>query len=146
MVVQIPAYSDNSKREAMKWSIPALSLMFVGGVMVGFAANPTQPLRAADHPSVYSVYEANVIDPEGYKNNFLKVVAPKLEKHGIKYLVRGGAPKALMGEPPKNRLVITQAKDMETLMAFWSESKADFQVATKYASGIRWYAAEGAEQ
>jgi hypothetical protein len=51
-----------------------------------------------------------------------------------------------MGEPPKNRLVITQAKDMETLMAFWSESKADFQVATKYASGIRWYAAEGAEQ
>jgi hypothetical protein len=38
-------------------------------------------------PWVYSVYEANVIDPEGYKNNFLKVVAPKLEKHGIKYLV-----------------------------------------------------------
>jgi hypothetical protein len=53
----------------MKWSIPALGLMFVGGVMVGFAANPTQPLRAADHLSVYSVYEANVIDPEGYKSN-----------------------------------------------------------------------------
>jgi uncharacterized protein (DUF1330 family) len=130
----------------MKWSIPALSLMFVGGVMVGIAASPTQPLRAADHLPVYTVYEANVTDPVGYKNNFLKAVAPKLEKHGIKYLVRGGAPKALMGEPPKNRLVITEAKDMDSVMAFWNDSKDDFQkIATKYANGIRWYAAEGAE-
>ena len=83
----------------MKWSIPALSLMFGCGVMVGIAASPTQPLRAADHLPVYTVYEANVTDPEGYKNNFLKVIAPKLEQHGIKYLVRGGGPKALVGEP-----------------------------------------------
>jgi uncharacterized protein (DUF1330 family) len=131
----------------VRWSIPALSLMFVGGVMVGFAADLTQPLHAADHLPVYTVYEANVLDPEGYKNNFLKVVSPKLEKYGIKYLVRGGTPKTLMGEPPKNRLVITQAKDMETVMAFWSDSKEDFQnIASKYANGIRWYAAEGAEQ
>ena len=128
----------------MKWPIPALTLMFVGGVIVGIAANPTQPLRAADRSTVYAVYEANGTDPEGYKNNFLKVVAPKLEKHGIKYLVRGGAPKALMGEPPKNRLVITQAKDMDAVIAFWNDSKDDFQkIATKYANGIRWYAAEG---
>ena len=77
----------------------------------------------------------------------MKVVAPKLEKHGIKYLVRGGAPKALIGEPPKNRLVITQAKDMDTVIAFWNDSKGDFQnIATKYANGVRWYAAEGLEQ
>ena len=63
----------------MKWAIPGLSAMFIGGVMVGIAANPTQPLRAADRLAVYTVYEANVTDPEGYKNNFLKVVAPKLE-------------------------------------------------------------------
>ena len=132
----------------MKWSIPALSLTFVSGVLVGIAANPTQPLSAAaDRSTVYTVYEANVTDPEGYKNNFLKVVAPKLEKHGIKYLVRGGAPKALMGEPPKNRLVITQAKDMDAVIAFWNDSKDDFQnIATKYANGIRWYAAEGLNQ
>ena len=131
----------------MKWSIPAMSLMFVGGVVVGNAANPTQALRATDRSTVYTVYEANVTDPEGYKNNFLKVVAPKLEKHGIKYLVRGGAPKALMGEPPKNRLVITQAKDMDAVIAFWNDSKDEFQnIATKYANGIRWYAAEGLNQ
>jgi uncharacterized protein (DUF1330 family) len=131
----------------MRRSIPALILVFIGGVMVGIAANPTQPLRAADNLAVYTVYEANVTDPEGYKNNFLKVVAPKLEKHGIKYLTRGGALKALIGEPPKNRLVITKAKDMDTVIAFWNESKDDFQnIATKYANGIRWYAAEGLEQ
>jgi len=90
---------------------------------------------------------ANVIDPESYKNNSLKVVGPKLEKHGIKYLVRGGAPKALIGEPPKDRLVITRAKDMDAVMAFWNDSKDDFQnIATKYANGIRWYAAEGLAQ
>jgi uncharacterized protein (DUF1330 family) len=132
----------------MKWSIPAMSFMwFVAGAVAGIAAHSPQPLRAADRLPVYTVYEANVTDPEGYKNNFLKVVGPKLEKHGIKYLVRGGPPKGLMGEPPKNRLVITQAKDMDTVTAFWNDSKDDFQnIATKYANGIRWYAAEGLEQ
>jgi uncharacterized protein (DUF1330 family) len=109
------------------------------GVVVGIAANPTKPLRAADRLAVYTVYEANVTDPEGYKNNFLKVVAPKLEKHGIRYLVRGSAPKALMGEPPKNRLVITQAKDMDTVIAFWNDSKeATFRIllpSMRMASG-----------
>ena len=44
----------------MKWSIPALSLVFMGGVAVGIAANPIHPLRAAGSPVIYSVYEANV--------------------------------------------------------------------------------------
>jgi uncharacterized protein (DUF1330 family) len=116
-------------------------------VAVGIAANPTQPLRAAGSPPVYTVYEANVTDPEGYKNNFLKVVVPKLEQHGISYLTRGGATKSFMGDAPKNRIVITQAKDMDTLTAFWDDAKGDFKnVATKYADGIRWYAVEGVQQ
>jgi len=32
----------------MKWSIPALSLMFGCGVMVGIAAGPTQPVKSCD--------------------------------------------------------------------------------------------------
>jgi hypothetical protein len=67
-------------------------LLLTAGVAVGIAANLTQPLRAADRLAVYTVYEPNVTDPEGYKNNFLKVIGAKLDKHGIKYLVRGGAP------------------------------------------------------
>ena len=110
----------------MNWSIPALSLVFIGGVAVGIA-NPTQPLRAAGSPVIYTVYEANVTDPIGYKNIFLKVVAPKLEQHGIKYLTRGLPARSLMGDAPKNRIVITQAEDMDTVMAFWNESKDDFK-------------------
>jgi hypothetical protein len=33
--------------------------------------------------------------------------------------------------------------DMDAVMAFWNDSKDDFQnIATKYANGIRWYAAK----
>ena len=40
----------------------------------------------------------------------------------------------------------TRAKDMDTVISSWNESKDDFQnIATKYANGIRWYAAEGFE-
>ena len=112
----------------MNWSIPALSLVFIGGVAVGIAANPTQPLRAAGSPVIYIVYEANVTDPIGYKNNFLKVVMPKLEQHGIQYLIRGLPTRSFMGDAPKNRIVITQAKDMDTVMAILSnEEQRRFQ-------------------
>ena len=131
----------------MRWSIPALSLVFISGAAVGIAANPTQPLRAAGNPVIYAVYEANVTDPIGYKNIFLKAMQPKLEQHGIKYLTRGLPARSFMGDEPKNRIAITRAKDMDTVMAFWNESKDDFKnMATKYANGIRWYTVEGVDE
>ena len=46
-----------------------------------------------------------------------------------------------------SHIVITQAQDMDAVIAFWNDSKDDFQnIATKYANGIRWYAAEGLNQ
>ena len=86
-------------------------------------------------------------DPIGYKNNFLKVVVPKLEQHGITYVTRGLHTRSFMGDAPKNRIVITQAQNMNTVMAFWNESKDDFKnIATKYADGIRWYTVEGMDE
>jgi hypothetical protein len=67
-----------------------------------FAANPNPTAPRFRQSPVYSLYEADVIDLEGHKSNFLEVVAPKLEKHGIKYRVGGGTPKALTAEPLKN--------------------------------------------
>ena len=60
--------------------------------------------------------------PSVFENLSLTVV-PKLEKHGIKYVTRGGRAKPLIGELPKNGLVITQAKDMDSVLAFWNDSK-----------------------
>ena len=65
----------------MKWSIPALAVTFVAGAAVGIGLhNPIQPLKAASSPPIYVVYEANVTDADGYKNIFLKALAPKMEE------------------------------------------------------------------
>jgi uncharacterized protein (DUF1330 family) len=130
----------------MKRSIPALTLAFIGGVAVGIAANPTQPLRAAGSAPIYTVYEANVTDPAGYKNEFLKVVVPKLERHGVKYLARGGMAKSIIGDSSKNRIVISQNKTMDEASAAADSVKDDIKnIATKYADNIRWYIVEGVE-
>ena len=132
----------------MKWSIPALAVTFVAGVVVGAgtALNPVHPLQAAGSPPAYVIYEANVTDPDGYKNGFLKVIGPKLEKHGTKYLARGGMTKQYLGSPPENRIVIGQYKDMDAANAAFEDTKTDLEtLAPKYANGIRFYAVEGAE-
>jgi len=130
----------------MKWSVPAVGLVFLSGFAIGIAANQPQPLRAAGSAPVYTVYEANVTDPIGYKNEFLKVVVPKLEQHGVKYLARGGVTKSLFGDPPKNRVVISQNKDMDDALAAANSVKDDIKnIATKYADNIRWYVVEGVE-
>jgi uncharacterized protein (DUF1330 family) len=130
----------------MKWSIPALAVTFVAGVVAGAgtALNPVHPLHAAGSPPAYLVYEANVTDPDGYKNNFLKVIAPKLEKAGAKFLARGGMTKSYLGSPPENRLVIAQYNDINAANAFYQDAKSDFEtLAPKYANGIRYYVVEG---
>lgn len=130
----------------MKWFIPALAVTFVAGVVAGAgtALSPVHPLQAAGSPPAYVVYEANVTNPDGYKNDFLKVIAPKLEKHGVKFLARGGMTKQYIGSPPENRLVIGQYKDMDAANAFYQDAKSDFEtLAPKYANGIRYYAVEG---
>jgi hypothetical protein len=40
----------HGREESMNWSIPALSLVFIGGLAVGIAGNPTQ-LSAGLHPN-----------------------------------------------------------------------------------------------
>jgi uncharacterized protein (DUF1330 family) len=81
---------------------------------------------------------------DGYKNIFLKALAPKMEKHGPKFLARGGATKSYMGAPPGNRIVIGLYPDMDAANAFYQDTKSDFEtLAPKYANGIRYYAVEG---
>jgi len=129
----------------MKWSIPALAITFLAGAAVGTGLhNPIQPLKAASSPPVYVVYEANVTDADGYKNVFLKALAPKMEKSSPKFLARGGATKSYMGAPPANRIVIGLYPDMDAANAFYEDTKSDFEtLAPKYANGIRYYAVEG---
>jgi uncharacterized protein (DUF1330 family) len=129
----------------MKWTVPAIAGAFVFGVVIGSGYSPTQPLKAAGMPMVYAIYEANVTDQDGYKNQFLSLLAPKLEKNHIKFLARGGKTQSLIGDEPKNRVVISQAT-MDDATAFWNESKDDFKIGQKYSTGMRYFTVEGVEQ
>jgi uncharacterized protein (DUF1330 family) len=71
---------------------------------------------------VFGIYEANVTDPDGYKEKLLPLVQPKLEKAGVKYLARGGHTRTLVGDEVKNRGVITEASSMDAEMAFWNDA------------------------
>ena len=53
----------------MKWTVPAIAAAFVFGAVIGGGYSPTQPLKAAGSTPVYEVYEVNVTDPDGYKND-----------------------------------------------------------------------------
>ena len=85
-----------------KWSVPALTAAFILGAVVGGSFTQPQPLRAAGSMPVYGIYEANVTDQENYKDKFLSLVVPKLEKNGIKYLARGGKNQTLIGAEAPN--------------------------------------------
>jgi hypothetical protein len=62
-------------------------------------------------------------------------------REGIKYAPEMGPLRRLMVEPPKNGLI-----DMDSGLAFGTIVSDCQKIATKYANGIRWYAAEGLEQ
>jgi uncharacterized protein (DUF1330 family) len=128
----------------VKWTVPTIAAAFVFGAVIGGTYAPVQPLKAAGSLAVYAVYEANVTDQDGYKNQFLSVLAPKLEKNHIKFLARGGKTQSLIGEGPKNRVVLSQAS-MEDATAFWNEAKDDFKIGQKYSTGMRYYTVEGVE-
>jgi uncharacterized protein (DUF1330 family) len=126
-----------------KWSVPAITAAFILGALVGGSFTQPQPLRAAGGMPVYGIYEANVTDQENYKEKFLSLVIPKLEKNGIKYLARGGKNQTLIGMEAPNRVVVTEAPNMDTEMAFWNESKDDFKIGQKYSTGMRLVIVEG---
>jgi len=126
-----------------KWSVPALTAAFILGAVVGGSFTQPQPLRAAGSMPVYGIYEANVTDQENYKDRFLSLVVPKLEKNGIKYLARGGKNQTLIGAEAPNRVVVTEAASMDAEMAFWNEAKDDFKIGQKYSTGMRFVIVDG---
>lgn len=130
----------------MKWTVPAIAAAFVFGAVIGGGYSPTQPLKAAGSTPVYEVYEVNVTDPDGYKNDFLKLLSPIIEKHGLKFLARGGKTETLIGEPVKNRFVVGVVPNMAAQEAYWNDAKDVFKMGQKYSTGMRLIATEGLEQ
>lgn len=67
--------------------------------------------------SVYLIATVRVDDPETYKKYTAKTPA-LIEKHGGRFLVRGGPVDAVEGEPFNDRLVLVEFPSRERFDAF----------------------------
>jgi uncharacterized protein (DUF1330 family) len=119
----------------MRWTVSALA---VAAVIVGSAL--MAPLKAAEDAPYITVYEANVTDMDGYKNQFLAALQPKIDKVQERWLARGGKTTSLIGKAPENRIVMSIFPSKAKLDAFWAEAKDDFKIGQKYSTGMRFFA------
>jgi uncharacterized protein (DUF1330 family) len=111
-----------------------------------FAAPAMMPLPALANNQLFEVWEANVTDENGYKNDFLKAIEPKLQKHKVAFLARGfNIGEGLIGEAPKNRIAITVMPNQAAEQAYLDDTKDEFKLVQKYAD-VRWYSMEGVAQ
>jgi uncharacterized protein (DUF1330 family) len=96
----------------MKWTGSAIA---VAAVMVAAAMMPT--LKAAEETPMITVYEANVTDMDGYKNQFLTALQPKIDKAQERWLARGGKTTSLIGKAPENRVVMSMFSSKASSMS-----------------------------
>jgi uncharacterized protein (DUF1330 family) len=62
--------------------------------------------------SAYVIVEIDVVDPVGYED-YKKRASATVEKHGGKYIVRGGKTEVLEGDWQPKRIVVLQFDSMQ---------------------------------
>ena len=94
-----------------------------------------QVLRAQAKPPAYVIAEVTVKDQDPYMKEFLPARAKAIHAAGGTYIVRGGEPKVVAGEPPGQRIVVVQFEDMDKLIAFTQSAgfKDSEAIGEKYA-------------
>ncbi len=93
--------------------------------------------------SVYLIATVRVDDPETYKKYTAKTPA-LIEKHGGRFLARGGAVEAVEGEPFVDRMVLVEFPSREHFDAF--HGSPEYQEAMKFrhaSSESRFLVVEG---
>jgi uncharacterized protein (DUF1330 family) len=113
-------------------------------VGVGIGAVSVQALRAQAKPLAYVIAEINVKNEDGFMKEFLPARAKAIADSGGTYIVRGGNPKGVMGQPPAGRVAVVQFENIDKLIAFTQSSgfKESQAIGDKYAD-IRIFGVEG---
>src|SRR5437016_13356727 len=62
--------------------------------------------------AAYIIVEIDILDPVGYEE-YKKLAGPTVEKHGGKYIVRGGKTEVLEGVWNPKRIVVLEFPTME---------------------------------
>jgi uncharacterized protein (DUF1330 family) len=69
-------------------------------------------------PKAYLICDIEVTDPVAY-GEYRKLAGPALEKHGGRYLVRGGATEVLEGDRQPGRVVVAEFPSVEAARAWY---------------------------
>ena len=69
-------------------------------------------------PVAYVIAEIEITNPEGYKE-YTTMVPATIQKHGGRFLVRGGKSQALEGEWPERRRVIIEFPSWDAARKWW---------------------------
>jgi uncharacterized protein (DUF1330 family) len=119
-----------------------LGLAMLAGL--GLGAGAVHELHAQAEPPAYVISEIDVIDENGYANEYIPLANKALAASGQKRLVLGGNTLAIDGEPPKSRIVLSVFENMEKVQAVYtSPAYLEAQkIGEKYAK-IRTFAVEG---
>jgi uncharacterized protein (DUF1330 family) len=72
--------------------------------------------------AAYIIVEIEVTDPVGYEE-YKKLAGNTVEKHGGKYIVRGGKTEVLEGDWNPKRLVVLQFDSIERAKAWLNSSE-----------------------
>ena len=72
--------------------------------------------------TAYVIAQLTVTDPEGFEA-YRATVAPLIEAHGGRYLVRGGTVSNLEGETGRPRIIVLEFPDKATAEAFYNSAE-----------------------
>lgn len=121
-----------------------IALAMAGSFALGAIA--VQTLHAAATPPYYVIGEIQVQNEDGYKNDFLKVVQPKMKESGAVYIAGGfNKAKAWTGSPAANRFIVLKFENPEAAGKWWKDAEKDQrEIGNKYAD-FRIIGVEGVE-
>lgn len=93
--------------------------------------------------AAYLIVRVQVTDPDAYEG-YKKLSGPAVEKHGGRFLVRGGRSVTLEGEEETRRIVVVEFPSLERAEAFYrSPEYAEAIAARKDAAAGQFVAVEG---
>jgi len=82
----------------------------------------------------YLIAEHRIEDADRFEA-YRRQVAPLIERHGGRYLTRGGSHRVLDGSWHPNRAVIIEFADMATLMAWYESPEYQPLIALRRGAG-----------
>jgi uncharacterized protein (DUF1330 family) len=110
----------------------------------GLGAGAFHELHAQDSPPAYVISEIDVVDENGYANEYIPLANKALAGSGQKRLASTGNTLAIAGDSPKSRIVLSVFSNMDKAQAVYtSPAYLEAQnTGEKYAK-IRTFVFEG---